>query len=250
MLTVFLSALVLTVGATTPEELKTDLDRWRPMRPGGTAPKISLSEIKNAFGGEIVAGIEVVENIKAGKGYAIGVFNVPISKVWRGVCDEDHHAGSLKVSRSETVEGQPRAHGHTLYQFLDVPIVSDRWWLVQMSFNDRLFASSGSRAWELSWVDRQQDQALKQRLGADYTRKGVGVAWTKGAWLMVDLGNGKTFVEYHTWSDPGGKVPVGPATRFATSEVRNNLKSMVEFSVSHASTCPERFYKPDGSPLN
>ena len=63
MLTVFLSALVLTVGATTPEELKTDLDRWRPMRPGGTAPKISLSEIKNAFGGEIVAGIEVVENI-------------------------------------------------------------------------------------------------------------------------------------------------------------------------------------------
>lgn len=247
MLTIITSLFVLTVGATSPEALKRDLDRWRPLRLGGTAPTISMRQIKRAFSGEIVAGIEVVEKIKAGKGYALGVFDVPIERIWRGVCDEDHHAGVLKVDRSEVVAGTARAHGHTLYQYLDVPIVSDRWWLVQMSFNDRLYGVSETRAWEVSWTDRNGDEALKRRLGTRYTKKGVAVAWTKGAWLMVDLGDGRTFVEYHTWSDPGGKVPVGPATRFATREVRNNLKSMIAFSQNHAATCGEPFYKPDGS---
>ena len=225
------------LGAVPPARKGRHWSSWVLSSSGVVAPTVRTHVVRNTL------------SIKAGKGYAIGVFDVPVSKVWRGVCDEDHHAGSLKVDRSETVEGKARAHGHTLYQFLDVPIVSDRWWLVQMSFNDRLYGASGSRAWELSWVDRQKDQALRARLGSDYTGKGVGVAWTKGAWLMVDLGRDRTFVEYHTWSDPGGKVPVGPATRFATSEVRNNLKSMVDFSVSHASTCNESFYKPDGTPL-
>ena len=250
MLSVFLSVFVLAVEASTPEQIKADLDRWRPLRRGGTAPQISQDEITRAFTGEIVAGVEVVENIKAGKGYAIGVFDVPIGRIWRGVCDEDHHAGALKVDRSEVVEGAARADDRTLFQYLDVPIVSDRWWLVQLSFNEHLYTASQSRAWELSWVDRQGDTALRTRLGPRYTGKGVGVAWTKGAWLLIDLGNGRTFIEYHTWSDPGGKVPVGPATRFATSEVRNNLKAMVSFSQGHASTCPESFYKPDGSPLD
>ena len=221
MLSIFLSAFVLVVEASTPEQLKADLDRWRPLRRGGTAPQISQAEITRAFAGEIVAGIEVVENIKAGKGYAIGVFDVPIGRLWRGVCDEDHHAGALKVDRSEIVEGAARADGRTLFQYLDVPIVSDRWWLVQLSFNERLYGVSQSRAWELSWVDRQGDGALKNRLGPRYTGKGVGVAWTKGAWLLIDLGNGRTFIEYHTWSDPGGRYPSAlrrgsPPARFAT----------------------------------
>ncbi len=249
MLSLLLSTLFLTASASTPEALKADLDRWRPLRGGGTAPSISLDEIKAAFRGDVVAGIEVVENIKAGKGYALGVFDVPVQAIWRGVCDEDHHAKTLKVDRSETVEGTPRAHGHTLYQYLDVPVFSDRWWLVQMSFNSALYEASGGRAWELSWVDRQKDKALRDRLGANYTDDGVGVAWTKGAWFMVDIGGGRTFVEYHTWSDPGGRVPVGPATRFAKSEVKANLESMVAFGASHGATCSESFYTPDGSPM-
>ena len=108
MLTIITSLFVLTVGATSPEDLKRDLDRWRPLRLGGTAPTISMRQIKRAFSGEIVAGIEVVEKIKAGKGYALGVFDVPIERVWRGVCDEEtlgSYHRQLPGSRREDLHG-------------------------------------------------------------------------------------------------------------------------------------------------
>ena len=242
-------ALSLTAEATTPQGLMADLQRWSATRAGGTAPKITLKQIERAFEGEVVAGVEVIEHVKAGKGYALGIFDVPIETLWSGICDEDHHAGTLRVDRSETVEGTPRAHGRTLYQYLDVPVFSDRWWLVQMSFNTQLYEASNGRAWELTWVDRQGDQALKARLGDPYIAEGVGIAWAKGAWFLVKLDDNRTFVEYHSWSNPGGRVPAGPATRFAKSEVRDNLVSMVRFARTHGATCKGPFFMPDGTQL-
>ena len=75
------------------------------------------------------------------------------------------------------------------------------------------------------------------------------IAWSKGAWLLVDLGNNTTLIEYHTWSDPGGSIPVGATTRFAARTVKTNLKSMVAFTREHIPTCPDTFMKPDGSAL-
>jgi len=244
-----LASMFSVAGATPATDLMADLDVWKPSRLSQTAPKITLEQISDAFNGEIISGVEVVENIKAGKGYAVGVIDAPIEVVWRGVVDVDHHADYLAVTVSKTIRGTPRLDKHHLFQYLDVPIFSDRWWVVQMSFNSELYKKSDGRAWEITWIDRQQDKPLLASLDPTLIDSGVPIRWAKGAWYLVDLGANRTFVEYHNWTDPGGRVPVGPATRFASGEVKDNMQRMMAFAQSHAKDCPETFVRPDGSPL-
>jgi hypothetical protein len=244
-----LEILLSTAMAADAQALGIQLEAWRPHRLAKSGPSITVDEVGQALSGKIVSGVEVVENIKAGKGYALAVFDIPIAHIWRGIVDEDHHAEHLMVDVSKTVEGTPRQDQHTLFQYLDVPIFSDRWWVVKQDFNEALYASSQGRAWEVAWTDRQKDAAFIASMDPALIEHGIPIRWAKGAWFLVDLGGGRTFVEYHTWTHPGGKVPVGPATRFAAGEVRDNLEAMVNFSLTHALTCGEVFVRPDGSPL-
>jgi len=229
------------------DTLMADLARWKAQRPSETVPNITQSEYERALNGEIVTGIEVVEDIKAAKGYGVVAVDLPIGRVWKAIADEDHHAGHLPVTHSKTVDGTPRSADHTIFQFIDVPILTDRWWLVRIRYNSTLYTASKGRAWELWWSDRLKEPALRSRLDSSLIDKGMPIAWSKGAWLLVDLGNNKTLIEYHTWSDPGGSVPVGPATRFAAGEVKSNLKNVTAFARNHIPTCTGRFMKPDGS---
>jgi len=245
----FLAIWIGLASATNVEKLVSDLGHWKAQRTSGTAPEIPSSEYLKALNGEIVTGIEVVADVKAAKGYGIAVFEIPIQTLWKAITDEDHHAGNLPVAHSKTIDGRPRTNDHTIFQYIDVPILTDRWWLVRIRYNNALFSASAGRAWELWWVDRLREPALRTRLDTSIIEDGMPIAWSKGAWLLVDLGNGKTLVEYHTWSDPGGSVPVGPATRFAAGEVKDNLKSMSEFARTHTPSCKGNYFKPDGTPL-
>jgi hypothetical protein len=229
------------------DTLMSDLGQWKVQRTSGTVPNIPRADYQRALDGEVVTGIEVVEDIKAAKGYGVIVIDLPIDLLWRAIADEDHHAGHLPVSHSRTIEGKPRSNDHTIFQYIDIPILTDRWWLVRIRYNSTLYTASNGRAWELWWTDRIKETSLRSRLDASLLDDGMPIAWSKGAWLLVDLGGGKTLVEYHTWSDPGGSVPVGPATRFAAGEVQSNLKSMAKFAQEHTPTCSGRFVKPDGS---
>ena len=244
-----LHALIFVAGATSAGTLLTELEGWRGARLAKTGPEITEAQVEEALSGKIVSGVEVVMNIKAGKGYALAVIDAPIATIWRGITDEDHHAGHLMVDVSKTVEGTPRRDQHTLFQYLNVPIFSDRWWVVRQDFNEELYEASGGRVWEVAWTDRQQDAAFIASLDPALIENGIPIRWAKGAWFLVDLGGERTLLEYHTWTHPGGMVPVGPATRFAAGEVRENLETMVKFGLTHGITCDASFVRPDGSPL-
>ena len=235
--------------AASGADIAAQLESWRAQRGLDTAPKIDASVYQAALNGEISKGIEVVEDIKAAKGYAVAVFDIPIEQLWKAIADEDHHANNLAVQVSETVQGTPRTHDHTLFQFLDVPMVSDRWWLVNIRYTASLYTQSNGKLWELTWRDRNKDQALIDTLDLSQFDDAMPVAWTKGAWLLLKLSDGRTLIEYHTWSDPGGSVPVGIATRFAASEVANNLAHMAKFARNHTPTCTGTFHRPDGSAM-
>jgi hypothetical protein len=240
--------LIAAIGhADTADEVAADLRNWKSHRPPGTAPDIPASVYRQAINGKVATGIEVVEDIKAAKGYGVAVFDVPIEVFWRAVTDEDHHANKLPVTHSRTIEGTPRAHDHTLFQYMDIPLFTDRWWLVRIRYNSSLYTASNGRAWELTWVDRLKETHLRKKLDPALLADSMPIAWSKGAWLLVDLGGGRTLVEYHTWSDPGGYVPVGPATRFAAGEVETTLVNMSNFAKKHTPTCSGTFMRPDGS---
>jgi hypothetical protein len=235
--------------ATDAQSLTNKIAEWTPHRLSKSAPKITQKQVAEALSGGIVTGVEVVEQIKAGKGYAMGVFDIPIDVLWRGVSDEDHHAEFMAADISKTVDGVARRDGHTLFQYMKMPIISDRWWVVRMNFNGALYKSTSGKVWEVVWNDRQKDQALIDSLDPSMISEGIPIEWAKGSWLLVDLGAGKTFVMYHTWSDPGGRIPVGLGTRLAAGTVKNNLIEMTEFSKKHARTCPGQFFLPDDTPL-
>lgn len=244
------STLLVTLAANAgPPTILQDLSAWRPHRMTATAPTIPASAYEAALNGEITSGIEVVPEVKAAKGYGVSVVNAPIATVWKAVADEDHHANALPISHSMTVQGQARSPDHTVFQYMDVPLLTDRWWLVRIRYNAALYAASGGRAWELTWEDRLKDADLRNAINPTLVEDGMPIAWSKGAWLLVDLGDGRTLIEYHTWSDPGGNVPAGPASRFAAGEVKNNLRSIADFARRHTPTCAGNFVRPDGSPL-
>jgi len=247
---IWMLAMIGSVAASTgTKALLADLERWRPHRMTETAPNIPESAYQTALDGDIAAGIEVVEDIKAAKGYGVVVVDVPIATLWKAVTDEDHHANVLPITHSKTVEGAPRSANHTVFQFMDIPVLTDRWWVVRIRYNSALYSASSGRAWELVWTDRIKEPALRTKLDADLIDDGIPLAWSKGAWLLVDLGGGRTLIEYHTWSDPGGSVPAGPASRFAAGEVKNNLRSISSFVRTHTPTCAGRYIRPDGSAL-
>jgi len=232
--------------ATTGAEVAAHLQSWRAYRGIDTVPEIPAKAYQAALDGEVAKGIEVVEDIKAAKGYGIAVFDIPIAQMWKAVTDEDHHAGKLPIQVSKTIRGTPRTHDHVLFQWMDIPILDDRWWMVQINYTSSLYSDSGGQLWELTWQDRNKDAALRARLPPDRMEDSMPVAWTKGAWLLMQLDDGRTLVEYHTWSDPGGSVPVAMATRFAANEVVNTLKGMAKFARTHIPTCPGQFHRPDG----
>ena len=245
-------AMTLTAALTAhghPSTLMVELQRWKPHRLCSNAPDIPASAYQTALNGTTTSGIEVVEDIKAAKGYGVAVIDVPIATLWKAVTDEDHHANALPISHSKTIEGTPRSPNHTIFQYMDIPLLTDRWWVVRIRYNAELYTKSNGRAWELVWEDRIKETDLRRHLDPDLLEDGMPIAWSKGAWLLVDIGGGRTLVEYHTWSDPGGNVPAGPASRFAAGEVKNNLNGIARFARNHTPRCGGTFVKPNGHPL-
>jgi len=249
MTLLFLPFMAAMAGTPDAQTLLGQVEDLGTRRIDKSAPKINLKQVAEVLGGGLVSGVEVVEEVKAGKGYALGIFDIPIELLWRGVSDEDHHAEFMAADVSKTVDGVARRDGHTLLQYMKMPIISDRWWVVQMTFNSSLYQSSNGKVWEVAWKDRQGDSNLIASLDQTLIGEGVPIRWAKGSWLLIDLGGGKTFVMYHTWSDPGGRIPVALGTRIAAGQVKNNLIEMTNFSKNHARTCPGDFFRPDGSPL-
>jgi hypothetical protein len=237
------------VHADPADDIAAQIQSWRAHRGIDTAPTIPASTYRAAMAGEIQKGIEVVENIKAAKGYGVAVFDLPIALMWQAITDEDHHAGRTPVHVSKTIAGTPRKSGRTIYQFMEIPLVTDRWWMVRIRYSTGLYTHTDGRAWELTWHDRNSDEEFHRTLNPSLMAEGMPVAWTKGAWLLVALDDGRTLLEYHTWSDPGGHVPVGPATRFAAGEVANALKVMEKIAKDHIPSCGGQFYRPDGQKL-
>jgi hypothetical protein len=113
--------------AVSGAEVAAQLESLKAHRGIETAPQIPASAYQQALDGRIAKGIEVVENIKAAKGYGVAVFDIPIAELWKAIADESHHAGATSVSISEVISGNPRTHDHVIFQYLDIPMLSDRW---------------------------------------------------------------------------------------------------------------------------
>lgn len=202
-------------------------------------PSIPLEAYEKAARGERPTGLERVPGHAARKAWGVTVVEAPIDKVWAAINDFPSRTDLSAVSVSEIQSGRHCASGRTIFQYLPIgmPMVSDRWWVIQLSVNRALWGQTSGRMREMTSQSLDGDAVLRTDTAKARAADGTRIAFSKGGWLAIDVDGQHTIVEFHVWSDPGGFVPAGIASSFASGGVRDNLEA-IETLARGAVSCP------------
>jgi hypothetical protein len=211
-----------------------EIAETRGLRVSTTAPALTKAHYRQAAAGKIVTGVKEVQGYSAKIGWGLGVFELPIEQLWAGINDEVNHSGLTPVDFTEIVSGKPCEAGRHVLMVMPVPVLSDRWWIVESQPGTALNDATSGQVKELTWhhVDNPESHAM-----SDAARKaadgGVIVDLSIGAWLLIALDETHTLAEYHTWANPGGNVPAGPASTFAAGGIDQTFKAMDKYARTH-----------------
>ncbi|HMV65204.1 MAG TPA: hypothetical protein PKA64_00040 [Myxococcota bacterium] len=167
----------------------------------------------------------------------VAVLDVPISRLWAAINDDRSKVEWTALDYLALLDGQYCQAPRRVFQFLPVPLLTDRWWVVDIGYNEAIASASGGRVREQTW--RSTDGATLPPEAQAWADKGVPVASTRGGWLLIDLDGASTLVEYYAWADPGGSLPASIANSFATSGIEDTLKTFRNLAQS-GPTCPAR----------
>lgn len=232
MIWILLSSLAL---AGPPAEVVTQAVRdTAAARAARTSapPTIPMDAYTKAAEGERPTGLERVPGHAARKAWGVTVIDAPIDKVWAAINDFSSRTDLSAVSVSEVQTGTHCASGRTIFQYLPIgmPMVSDRWWVVRLTVNRALWNQTGGRMREMTSASEDGEGVLQTALAQAKAADGTRIAFSKGGWLAIDVDGSHTLVEFHVWSDPGGYVPAGLASSFASGGVRDNLEAIETLS--------------------
>ncbi|MFT7518840.1 MAG: hypothetical protein ACI9MC_000974 [Kiritimatiellia bacterium] len=136
---------------------------------------------------------------------ALCLVDAPMQQVWDAARDDDVVADpSVDERLLDTINGAELWYGRLR---LPRPI-ADRQWVVTCERNAALEAASNGAIREWSWqnVDRPSELATRH-MSAATLRRGRWIDEQQGAWLVADLGAGKTMLGYHARTSLGKRVP-------------------------------------------
>ncbi|MBW1877733.1 MAG: hypothetical protein JRI25_01465 [Deltaproteobacteria bacterium] len=221
----------------------------RALRLAKDAPEIPARAYQRAARGSPVAGVLMTKESKAGKGWGVMIYDFPVEVVWMAVNDEPAMAEWLPVSISSVIGGIPGAHGHILFEYMPIPVFTNRWWIVDVSHNADLYRASGGKVWEQSWVDATDPNRLAGTPYAEYRDIGMPVDWSLGSWMLVQLSDNRTLGEFFTWTDPGGRLPPGPTSRFASGAIKDTMRAVEALAKEREHTSRTGFVRPNQEPL-
>lgn len=228
------SLLALAALALSPDVLTARLAEVEPLRAGrlaSDAPGIPADAYAAALEGEIPTGLEAVPGHSARKAWGVAVVDVPIARYWAAINDDSSKVEHTPLEHLKILDGTACAPERTVFQYLPVSWVSDRWWIARITVNAALVDGSGGRVREMRWESVDRDLSTDPEV-AGWAAGGIQAEFTKGAWLLVDLDGARTLVEYYAWTDPGGRVPAGLASRFAAGNISETLRAMEKLAAA------------------
>ena len=205
---------------------------YRSMRLLEINPAIPQIAYQKAARGEIATGLQKVQGHRAQIGWGVAIFDVPIKHLYASINEEENHVDYTAVSFGKVVRGTACRDGREVLMILPLPIVSDRWWVTHQFTNPNIRAMSKESVAELVWKQIDNWNAppdYKQRLQGM-----VQIPFTQGSWFLMALDEQHTLAEYHSWVDPGGSIPAGPASQFATGSIEDTFAQMDRFAKSQA----------------
>ena len=234
-----LGLLALTSAPVDPALITARLAAAAPLRSARLVrqpPNIPASAWARAAQGSVITGTDDRSGVKLGWG--VGVFDVPIDTLWAALNDELRQGELLGLGHVELTAGAPCADRRHVMMLLPLPVVSDRWWVVENRYATRLAAESGNTMRELSWTEVADPAAERLSPAARAAvADAVPVASNHGAWLLISLDATHTLAEYHARSDPGGELPAGAAAAFATSTIASTFEKIHRYAQTTPSSC-------------
>jgi hypothetical protein len=213
-----------------PVEAVAETTELRRLRVG-EAPALDRSAYEAASTGKIATGTG------GGQAWGVAVVPVPIDRYWRALNDDRSKAAWSDLADVELLQGQYCGSPRTVFQYLDVSVLSDRWWVIEQRANDALAGASAGKLRELIWKSVTHPDTLLNEAARAWAAKGEPIVETHGSWLLTDLGADRTLVEYTAYSDPGGMVPLSVVSRFAAGNVPTAIESMRKLAEAGPS-CP------------
>jgi hypothetical protein len=228
----------LTLAATPAEGLaKVDeAARFRSMRMAQGVPPVPRPAYQEALDGRIATGLEAHPTMSAKKAWGVAVLNVNIKKLAAAINDDRSKLEYTRLAYAEIVKGAWCESGRSVFQFIKVPMLTSRWLISHPTWNKPIELASGGLVRELVFKSSVHDRVSSPTI-TSYREKGIPVGFSDGAWLLVDLGGGRTLVEYYVWSDPGGSVPQGLVNSLASKGVRETI-SAIETIAKAGPKCP------------
>jgi hypothetical protein len=222
-----------TVWAVDAEAYWARLEEVAPLRAQRIIkdiPSIPKTAYQEALDGKVSTGLEVVAGFKAKKAWGVGIVEVPISKYWAALNDDPGKVEWTRLAYVEILSGRRCEPGRRVFQYLSVPMVSDRWWVIDVTTNKPVENASGNRMREMKFAKTKSAVTLPEssQVWAD---KGLQVDSNIRGWLLIDLDGKNTLVEYYVWSDPGGRLPAGLANTFAAGGIDDTMNTMAQFAL-------------------
>ncbi len=236
-----LLATLLTAGAVEPElvlQRVSEVSELRAIRLEMGAPPIAESAYVEAAGGRIPTGLVAVPGHAAKKAWGVAVLDIPIGQYWAAVNDDQGKMEHTKLTYAEVLQGGLCGAKRRVFQFLSVPMLTDRWWIIDVRANTALWDATGGRVREQTWATNG-DWSTPTTTSEEWAAKGMHVDETRGAWMLIDLDGKHTLIEYYTWADAGGAIPAGLASSFAARGIDDTLRVMADLG-RQGGNCPVR----------
>jgi hypothetical protein len=184
------------------------------------------------------------------KGFGVVVIELPVEALWAAINDEDAHdlEGYLPLKRSEIIGGTPRGPSRRVFQAGE-RMGLGRWWVTRTVMSGDLYAASEGAFWEVLWEDDMKS-VDRDRPPVDDPPDLSPIKWSRGAWLLVPLGEDCTLLEHFTWSDPGGFVAMVQGLVLGRA-LRESIEGVLRLADERYRTPPDGppFVRPDGTPL-
>ncbi len=216
-----------------------EIEPLRSLRLAEVTPEVAAEGWLKVAAGEVVTGLDDVPGHSPRLGWGVAVLDVEIGALWRAINEDLWHGDALDMDLVEIVAGTACASDRRVLRVMPVPVLTDRWWVVQYTVNHRLRDASGGRMRELRWsgVTDAEIPGMSDTARALVEGK-VRVVDNVGGWFLVDLDGKHTLTEYTALSDPGGNVPAGLASSLANGRLAENMRAMESYAQTSERRCP------------
>jgi len=201
-----------SLALAAPSDLAVQWGRVEPeIRSRSKVPvPLSSDDIRALLAGEVVTAR--FDNDDGAWATGATWIEAPIDQVWLSINDGEHEPGDRTTLRVlEAPPGTRRVH---LTLHLPFPI-ADRQWVSDSRPNRALYDATGGRVWQRQWA--LADPAL-----ATEEDSGVWLQENRGAWTLVDTGDG-TLLLFTVRTVLGGLLPASITRGWAIRSLRGKL---------------------------